>query len=95
MLNSCRSNLSKKNQIYRLNVHILRYSTSQIVFETIARYVYDELIPTLDGPVMVTLDSMHDYETVWRELLLYGHLVSVGSYLIVQDIKMDEMYGTG
>lgn len=35
--------------------------------------------------VMVVLDSLHTYEHVRRELDLYGHLVTPGQYLVVED----------
>ncbi len=35
--------------------------------------------------VMVILDSEHTYEHVWKELEIYGPMVSKGSYLIVED----------
>lgn len=39
--------------------------------------------------VLVTLDSCHNVDHVRRELELYAPLVSVGSYLIVQDTLTD------
>lgn len=38
-----------------------------------------------DGPVMVSLDGDHSAETVYAELLEYGLLVSVGSYMVCED----------
>lgn len=35
--------------------------------------------------VMVSLDSLHTYEHVSKELALYGELVSPGCYLVVED----------
>ena len=41
------------------------------------------------GPVMVILDSSHRGNFVSKELARYGPMVSVGSYLIVEDTKLD------
>lgn len=44
------------------------------------------------GKVLVILDSLHTEEHVYKELQLYSPLVSVGSYLIVQDTGMGVPY---
>jgi cephalosporin hydroxylase len=45
--------------------------------------------------VMVMLDSCHNYEHVLKELELYSPMVSVGSYIIVQDTIIDEGIAAG
>jgi cephalosporin hydroxylase len=45
--------------------------------------------------VMVMLDSCHNYEHVLKELELYSPMVSVGSYIIVQDTIIDEGVAAG
>jgi cephalosporin hydroxylase len=45
---------------------------------------------TKNKKVIVTLDSCHNYEHVFKELNLYSELVSPGSYLIVQDTYIDD-----
>jgi len=47
------------------------------------------------GPVLITLDANHEFEGVWAELLLYAPMVSVGSFLIVQDAKLDRPRAPG
>ena len=42
---------------------------------------------------MVNLDAAHEYDGVLKELIFYAPLVSVGSYLVVQDIKLDAIWG--
>jgi len=45
--------------------------------------------------VMVMLDSCHNYEHVLKELELYSPMVSVGSYIIVQDTIIDKGIAAG
>jgi len=45
--------------------------------------------------VLVTLDSGHHREHVFKELEAYCPLVSVGSYCIVEDTKMSRWHSTG
>merc|ERR1712039_1123978 len=44
--------------------------------------------------VVVNLDANHEYEGLLKELLFYAPLVSENSYLIVQDAKLDKIWGT-
>mmetsp|Transcript_34235 Transcript_34235/g.79649 ORF Transcript_34235/g.79649 Transcript_34235/m.79649 type:complete len:290 (-) Transcript_34235:89-958(-) len=48
---------------------------------------------TVGGPVMVNLDACHEHDCVFVEIVLYARLVSVGSYLVVQDAKLDKLWG--
>lgn len=42
---------------------------------------------------MVSLDSLHTYEHVSKELTLYSKLVSPGCYLVCEDTNVDEEWG--
>jgi len=44
--------------------------------------------------VVVNLDANHEYEGLLRELFYYAPMVSENSYLIVQDVKLDKIWGT-
>ena len=44
-----------------------------------------------DGPVLVLLDANHRASYVAKELEAYAPLVTPGSYLVVQDTKLDRM----
>eukprot|EP00929_Paragymnodinium_shiwhaense_P002478 TRINITY_DN102733_c0_g1_i1.p1 TRINITY_DN102733_c0_g1~~TRINITY_DN102733_c0_g1_i1.p1 ORF type:complete len:389 (+),score=84.48 TRINITY_DN102733_c0_g1_i1:107-1273(+) len=44
--------------------------------------------------VVVNLDANHEYDGLMRELFFYGLMVSENSYLIVQDVKLDKIWGT-
>ena len=43
------------------------------------------------GPVLVVLDSNHAASFVIKELEAYAPMVTVGSYLVVEDMKLDRM----
>lgn len=44
------------------------------------------------GPIMVNLDAAHEYEPCFLEMALYAPMVTVGSYLVVQDAKLDRLW---
>lgn len=45
--------------------------------------------------IMVILDSKHEKDYVLQEMIIYGDMVSVGSYLIVEDTNLDKYCNTG
>lgn len=45
------------------------------------------------GPVLVTLDAQHSFDATMAELHLYAGLADVGSYVVLQDARLDVTYG--
>ncbi len=45
--------------------------------------------------IMAILDSKHEKDYVLQEMRIYGDLVSIGSYLIVEDTNLDKYCNTG
>lgn len=48
-----------------------------------------------DIRIMAILDSKHEKDYVLQEMRIYGEMVSVGSYLIVEDTNLDKYCDTG
>eukprot|EP00386_Alphamonas_edax_P004135 GDKI01012984.1.p1 GENE.GDKI01012984.1~~GDKI01012984.1.p1 ORF type:complete len:325 (+),score=47.54 GDKI01012984.1:167-1141(+) len=70
------------------------WSDQESVVHDVAQDVTKALQETNgQGPIFVTLDAAHEYDGVSVELLLYAPLVTVGSYLVVQDVKLDGIWG--
>ncbi|CAD7944750.1 unnamed protein product [Amoebophrya sp. A120] len=46
-----------------------------------------------DKVVVVNLDANHEYQGLLKELIYYAPYVSLNSYLIVQDAKLDKIWG--
>jgi cephalosporin hydroxylase len=57
--------------------------------DTIYRHVYD--IARKKSRVLIALDSNHTHDHVLKELQLYSHLVTKGSYLVVFDTAIEDM----
>lgn len=50
--------------------------------------VRDEVVVTVDGTVMISLDSHHDYWHVLEELRLWSPLVTEGCYCVIEDTNV-------
>eukprot|EP00392_Amoebophrya_sp_AT5.2_P016234 g16492.t1 len=53
----------------------------------------DGVPPKSDKVVMVNLDANHEFQGLLKELIYYAPYVSLNSYLIVQDAKLDKIWG--
>eukprot|EP00929_Paragymnodinium_shiwhaense_P015946 TRINITY_DN124045_c0_g1_i1.p1 TRINITY_DN124045_c0_g1~~TRINITY_DN124045_c0_g1_i1.p1 ORF type:complete len:334 (+),score=32.54 TRINITY_DN124045_c0_g1_i1:57-1058(+) len=70
--------------------HYVREVVASSLSETARAVVADELALIRPGaPVLISLDGDHAEGAVWKEINIYAPLVTVGSYLIVQDIILD------
>jgi cephalosporin hydroxylase len=67
---------------------VIGYSVDPPVVAKVKDIVKAELCER-PGPVIVTLDSDHSQENVRRELLSYSELVTLNSYLIVEDTNVN------
>ncbi|CAE8618946.1 unnamed protein product [Polarella glacialis] len=67
--------------------HYVREVVADSVSATALAVVKEELrkLP-VGSPVIVSLDSDHKFEYVWKEILVYAPLVPLGSFLVVQDV---------
>jgi cephalosporin hydroxylase len=65
----------------------IRYLVGSSTSPDIARFVTSEAARF--GRVMVILDSDHSKDHVLDELTIYGDLVSIGNYLIVEDTNIN------
>jgi cephalosporin hydroxylase len=64
-------------------------STDPRIVGKVRALVDEALRRRADGAVMVTLDSDHSEENVFREMEAFGPLVTRGSYLIVEDTNVN------
>jgi cephalosporin hydroxylase len=69
--------------------HLLGGSTDPVIVETIRHTV-----ASINGPVMVILDSDHSQSHVENELKAYHSMVTPGSYMLVQDGLIDILPGS-
>eukprot|EP00438_Fugacium_kawagutii_P022178 Skav235073 [mRNA] locus=scaffold3466:161455:162150:- [translate_table: standard] len=47
-----------------------------------------------DKIIMVNLDANHEFQGLMKELIYYAPFVTLNSYLVVQDAKLDKIWGT-
>lgn len=76
------------------------YITGSSVSDDIVHSIKDEILFRErdlghDIRIMVILDSKHEKDYVLQEMKIYGKMVSVGSYLIVEDTNLDKYCNTG
>lgn len=75
------------NTVKEISDNYIEFITSNSVDPALIERLKEQ---TKNKKVLVTLDSCHSYEHVLKELNLYSQLVSLGSYLIVQDTLLDD-----
>lgn len=72
------------NQLWRRYVHEVVASSLSDVATSIVHEHVRRLHP--GAPVIVSLDARHDAAFVWEEIWNYAPFVSIGSFLVVQDV---------
>jgi cephalosporin hydroxylase len=77
-------------RLHTLNHPRVRFIEGSSVAESTIQSVRDE-VATDEGPIMVILDSDHTEAHVAHELELYAPLVTIGSYVQVQDGAIDTL----
>ena len=83
-------NLEKQPELHRRVTEIFARYIEVVTSNSVDPALIAELTERVAGKtVMVMLDSCHNYGHVMKELELYSPLVSVGSYIIVQDTIID------
>jgi cephalosporin hydroxylase len=76
--------------MHQLSHPRIRFLIGSSVDQAVVRIVHEEAAQAA-APILVILDSNHAADHVYREMELYGQLVTPGSYLLVQDGIMDLM----
>ena len=76
----------EEHELYNLITLIEGGSTEQTIFNKVKSYISE------NDNVLIILDSCHTKEHVYKELELYSLLVTVGSYIIVEDGIMRDLY---
>lgn len=67
---------------------VVGYSTDSKTF-TEVKTLADSILKKRPGHVMVMLDSDHSKDNVIKEMQLYSHFVTKGSYMIVEDTNVN------
>lgn len=68
-----------------------------IIGDAASPAVFDQVKKAIsgnEGTTLVFLDDNHNADHVYREMLQYANLVTVGSYLIVADTVFEDLAGT-
>lgn len=84
----------KENNRKAIENHELSESIELIEGSSISDEVINKLAGNLDKneKILVILDSCHTAEHVYRELELYSQFVTLGSYIVVQDGVMEDLW---
>ena len=70
--------------------HVVHFKNSSLDDNVVS---YIKAAAAVSKTVLVVLDSAHHESFVTKELEIYAPLVTVGSYVIVEDTKLDRMLG--
>ncbi|CAF1155922.1 unnamed protein product [Adineta steineri] len=74
------------NKLWKKYVQFIQGSTTDLnVLAKVKQYVSNSTT------ILVSHDAAHDGHTVYKDLLNYAEFVSVNSYLVVQDTKLDRL----
>ena len=75
-----------EHKLWKKYVHFIQgLTTDPNVIAKVKQYVSNSTT------VFVSQDASHDFEVVYQDLLNYAEFVSVNSYLVVQDTKLDRI----
>eukprot|EP00927_Polykrikos_kofoidii_P034378 TRINITY_DN29180_c0_g1_i1.p1 TRINITY_DN29180_c0_g1~~TRINITY_DN29180_c0_g1_i1.p1 ORF type:complete len:490 (+),score=52.46 TRINITY_DN29180_c0_g1_i1:200-1471(+) len=81
-----------ETDLWRKHVFFFQGNSLRLA-DQVHRYVDELRADDNSGPVLVTMDAQHSYDGTLTELHLYGGLVDVGSYVVLQDARLDYVYG--
>ncbi|CAL1129180.1 unnamed protein product, partial [Cladocopium goreaui] len=77
------------------NLHELDCLKPQQVPETPGRATCEiPFVMNTAKTIIVNLDANHEFQGLMKELIYYAPFVTLNSYLIVQDAKLDKIWGT-
>ena len=76
----------EEHELFSLITLIQGSSIDEDVFKNVKNHIYK------DEKVMVLLDSCHSESHVYNEMKIYSNLITKGSYIVVQDGIMEELW---